>query len=291
MKDYLVRGIAADGHVRAFACVSTELCEKARTIHETSPNVTAALGRLLTGSVIMGDMMKNDDAVLSVTIKSDGPMKGMSVSADSKGHVKGFPYVSEVPFVEKYPGKLDVGASVGMGTMTVVKDDGIAEPYASQINLATGEIADDLTYYFVESEQVPSAVGLGVLVDTDNSVHSAGGFIIQMMPDATEEDIAGVEAGLKKLTSVTDHFKNGKTPEELLDLLLGDLGVEILETKEISFDCNCSKERVTKALISVGKKELQSMIDDGEPVEMKCNYCNSTYTFEIEEIKDLLADL
>ncbi|MCR4782772.1 MAG: Hsp33 family molecular chaperone HslO [Lachnospiraceae bacterium] len=289
--DYMVRGIAADGHVRIFACVSTELCEKARKTHNTSPNVTAALGRMLTGAVIMGDMMKNDDAVLSVTIKSDGPMKGLSVSADSKGHVKGFPYVAQVPFVEKYAGKLDVGASVGKGTMTVVKDDGIAEPYASQINLATGEIADDLTYYFAESEQVPSAVGLGVLVDTDETVHSAGGFVIQMMPDATEEDIEGVETGLKKLTSVTDHFKAGKTPEELAELLLGDLGVEILEKKEVSFDCNCSRERVTKALISVGKKELQSMIDDGEPVEMKCNYCNSTYTFGIDDIKELLASL
>lgn len=289
--DYMVRGTAANGHVRAFAAVSTNLCEQARVIHQTSPNATAALGRLLTGGVMMGDMMKNDDAVLSLSIKSDGPMKGVTVSADANGHVKGFPYVSQVPFAEKYEGKLDVGASVGAGRLIVVKDEGLKEPYSSQINLVTGEIGDDLTYYFAESEQVPSAVGLGVLVNPDESVHSAGGFIIQMMPDAVEEDIAGVEAGLKKLDSVTSHFEKGGTPEELLEFILGDLNFEVLEKKDISFSCNCSRERVSKALISVGKEELKSMIDEGKPVELKCNYCESTYTFDLDELNELLSDL
>ena len=289
--DYMVRGTAASGHVRAFAAVSTNLCEQARVIHQTSPNATAALGRLLTGGVMMGDMMKNDDSVLSLSIKSDGPMKGLTVSADSNGHVKGFPYVAKVPFAEKYEGKLDVGASVGAGRLIVVKDEGLKEPYSSQINLVTGEIGDDLTYYFAESEQVPSAVGLGVLVNPDESVHSAGGFIIQMMPDAVEEDIAGVEAGLKKLDSVTSHFEKGGTPEELLEFILGDLNFEVLEKKDISFSCNCSRERVSKALISIGKEELKSMIDEGKPVELKCNYCESTYTFDLDELNELLSGL
>lgn len=289
--DYMVRGTAANGHVRAFAAVSTNLCEQARVIHQTSPNATAALGRLLTGGVMMGDMMKNDDAVLSLSIKSDGPMKGLTVSADSNGHVKGFPYVAQVPFAEKYEGKLDVGASVGAGRLIVVKDEGLKEPYSSQINLVTGEIGDDLTYYFAESEQVPSAVGLGVLVNPDESVHSAGGFIIQMMPDAVEEDIAGVEAGLKKLDSVTSHFEKGGTPEELLEFILGDLNFEVLEKKDISFSCNCSRERVSKALISVGKEELKSMIDEGKPVELKCNYCESTYTFDLDELNEIYGGM
>lgn len=286
--DYMVRGTAGNGHVRIFACVSREICETAREIHDTTPNATAALGRLLTGGVMMGLMMKNDNAVLSLSIKSDGPMKGLTVSADSHGHVKGFPYVAKVPFEELHPGKLNVGKSVGNGTLTVIRDEGAGEPYSSQTDLLSGEIAEDLTVYFAESEQVPSAVGLGVLVGTDTKVQTAGGFIVQMMPDATEEDISAVENGLRRFGAVTDHFAAGKTPEDLVNIILSDINPEILDKTPIEFKCNCSRDRVGKALISIGKKDLKEIIDEGKPVELGCNYCRSKYTFTVDEIEKMV---
>lgn len=285
--DYMVRGMARQGHVRVFANVSTEICREAERIHGTSPNVTAALGRLLTGAAMMGLMQKDDKAVLSLVVRSDGPIGGLTVSADSHGNVKGFPNNAKVPFVEKYPGKLDVGKSVGRGTLIVVKDDGITDkPYSSQTPLVDGEIADDLTYYFAESEQIPSAVGLGVLVDTDASVKAAGGFIIQMMPDADDSDIEAVEKRVKKIKSVTDHFKDGKTPEQLLEYIFEEEdGLSILEKSEIRFHCNCNRDRVSKALISIGKKDLIDLAKEGKPVELKCEYCRKSYKFTPEELK------
>ena len=286
--DYMVRGMARHGHVRVFACNSTEICREAERIHGTSPNVTAALGRLLTASAMMGLMQKEDKAVISLVIRSDGPIGGITVSADSHGNVKGFPNVAKVPFVEKYPGKLDVGKSVGRGTLIVVKDDGITDqPYSSQTPLVDGEIADDLTYYFAESEQVPSAVGLGVLVDTDHSVKAAGGFIIQMMPDSDNSDIDAVEKRVGKVKSVTDHFKDGGSPEELLKFIFEDEdGLEILEKNDIRFHCNCSRERVSKALISIGRKDLLDLAKEGKAVELKCEYCKKAYEFTAEELKE-----
>lgn len=286
--DYMIRAISENEHIRAFFVTSKELVEKARKVHNTSPNVTAALGRVLTAASMMSFMQKEDDAVLSISIKGDGNIKGITVSAYEKGVVKGFPFVKRLPLLEKRKGKLDIASCVGKGTMTVIKDLGEREPYSSQINLVSGEIAEDFTYYFAESEQVPSAVGLGVLVEKDESVSEAGGFIIQLMPDATEEDIQIIENGLKNFDSVTDHLKNGGTPYTLLELLLKGANCKVLDKRAVRFSCNCSRDRVEKALLSIGKKDLYEILSDKKPITLKCEYCNTTYEFKNDEIKELL---
>ncbi|MBR3277115.1 MAG: Hsp33 family molecular chaperone HslO [Eubacterium sp.] len=286
--DYMVRGTAADGQVRAFAAVSTNLAEKARQIHGTSPVVTAALGRLLTGSAMMGCMMKGDKDILTVIVKGDGPMEGMTVTADSKGNVKGYPYNPLVLIPAKANGKLDVGGAVGAGTMTVVKDLGLKEPYVGQVELVNGEIAEDLTYYFAASEQVPSAVGLGVLMDKENFVKQAGGFVIQMMPGASEEVIAGIEDKLSGIQSVTQMLEAGMSPEDMISFILEGFSPEIMERTELAFSCNCSYDRMAKALISLGEKELESLAAENEPIEIKCQFCGSAYTFTPEDIAEML---
>lgn len=287
MKDYIVRATAADSQVRAFAATTGSLVETARKHHDTSPVATAALGRLLTGGAIMGSMMKNDTDMLTVRIRGNGPLGGITVTADSHGNVKGY---VENPGVCLPPkdGKLDVGGAVGIGILQVIKDMGLKEPYVGDTMLVTSEIAEDLTYYFASSEQVPSSVGLGVLMERDNTVKCAGGFIIQMMPFAAEETISAIEENLKKVTSVTELLDRGYTPEMILEELLGNVGLEITDTIPTQFYCNCSKERVKKAVASIGRKDIQEMIDEGKDIEVKCHFCNSAYNYTVEDLKQII---
>ena len=288
MNDYIVRATAADSQIRAFAITSKEMVEEARRAHDTRPVITAALGRLLSGAAMMGTMMKGDNDLLTIQIQCGGPAKGLTVTADSHGHVKGFPMESQVELPLNAQGKLDVGGALGLGVMSVIKDMGLKEPYVGQIALQTGEIAEDLTYYFATSEQIPSAVGLGVLVDKDLSVRQAGGFIIQLMPFTDEKIIDALEKKLSEITSVTNLLEQGYTPERMLEYILGDFGVEITDKIPASFYCNCSKDRVKKAIISIGKKDLNEMIAEGKPIEVKCHFCNTAYTFSIEELKEIV---
>ena len=287
MKDYIVRATAANHQVRAFAATTRELVECAREHHNTSPVATASLGRLLTGGVMMGSMMKNDTDMLTINVRGNGPLEGITVTADSQGNVKGYVGNPDVILPPK-DGKLDVGGAVGIGILQVIKDMGLKEPYVGDTILVTSEIAEDLTYYFASSEQVPSSVGLGVLMNKDNTVKCAGGFIIQMMPFAEEETIAQIEENLKNVTSVTELLDRGFTPEQLLEELLGNLGLEITDTMPAQFFCNCSKERVEKAVISIGKKDIQEMIDEGKEIEVKCHFCNTGYTYTVDDLKKML---
>ncbi len=288
MSDYIVRATAANSQIRAFAITSRELVEEARTRHNTSPVMTAALGRLLSGGAMMGAMMKGEKDLLTLQIKCGGPAKGLTVTADAKGSVKGYVEVPDVMLPPNSQGKLDVGGALDLGILNVIKDMGMKEPYVGQVALQTGEIAEDLTYYFATSEQIPSAVGLGVLMNKDNTVKQAGGFILQLLPFTSEEIIGKLEEKIKTIDSVTEMLEKGYTPERILEEILGDLGLEITDTMPAEFSCNCSKERITKALISIGKKDLQEMIDDGKPIEVNCHFCNTNYTFEVDELKEMI---
>ena len=287
MKDYIVRAAAANTQIRAFAAVTTELVEEARQRHGTSPVATAALVRLLTGGVMMGSMMKNEEDMLTIQIKCSGQIGGLTVTADSRGHVKGYVYNPDVMLPPKN-GKLDVGGALGQGVLTVIKDMGLKEPYSGQTILQTGEIAEDLTYYFATSEQVPSSVGLGVLMEKDNTVRCAGGFIVQVMPFIEDKVLEKLEQNIRKIQSVTSMLDNGHTPEEMLGQVLEGLDLEITDTLPAEFYCNCSKERIEKAIISVGRREIQSMIDDGREIEVKCHFCNTAYKYSVDELKELL---
>ena len=288
MNDYIVRATAADHSIRAFAITSKNIVEEARKDHNTSPVITAALGRLLSGAAMMGTMMKGEKDLLTVQIQCQGPAQGLTVTADSAGHVKGFPRVADVELPPNVLGKLDVGGALGLGVMSVIKDMGLKEPYVGQTILVSSEIAEDLTYYFASSEQVPSSVGLGVLMNKDNTVRCAGGFIIQLMPFATEETISQLEENLKDVTSVTDFLDKGYTPEQMLEKLIGHLDLEITDTIPTQFYCNCSKERVEQAVASIGKKDIQEMIDEGKAIEVKCHFCNTAYKYTVDELKELL---
>ena len=287
MKDYIVRATAGDGQVRAFAATTGNLVEEARRRHNTSPVATAALGRLLTAGAMMGSMMKNDTDGLTLQIKGDGPLGGITVTADAKANVKGFVENPDAMLPPKN-GKLDVGGAVGIGLLNVIKDMGMKEPYVGQTILQTSEIAEDLTYYFATSEQVPSSVGLGVLMNKDNTVHCAGGFIVQVMPFVTDEVLSRLEENIQKISSVTQMLDDGHTPEQMLERVLEGLDIEITDTIPANFSCNCSHERIEKAIISIGKKDIQSMIDEGKEVEVKCHFCNTAYKFSVEELKEIL---
>ena len=288
MNDYIVRAVAADTQIRALAAVTTEMVETARKHHNTSPVATAALGRLLTGGAMMGVMMKGEKDLLTLQIKADGPIEGITVTADSKGRVKGYVGNPEVIIPANSIGKLDVAGAVGHGILNVIKDMGMKEPYSGQVALQTGEIAEDLTYYFAVSEQVPSAVGLGVLMNKDNTVRQAGGFIVQVMPFAEEATIAKLEQNVQKIQSVTTLLEQGHTPESLLEQVLDGFDIEINDTMPTEFYCNCSKSRVEKALISIGRKELNELIQEGKDVELNCHFCNTNYVFNVEELKEIL---
>lgn len=289
MADYIVRATAANSQIRAFAATTKEMVETAREAHNTSPVATAALGRLLTAGAMMGSMMKGEKDLLTLQIKAGGPLNGITVTADSQGNVKGYVGNPNVVIPANSKGKLDVAGAVGPGFLYVIKDLGLKEPYSGQTMLQTCEIAEDLTYYFATSEQVPSAVGLGVLMNKENTVRQAGGFILQLMPFTEEKVIAGLEQKLKDVTSVTAMLDAGNTPEQILENLLGDFGLEINDTMPTQFHCNCSKERVAKAVVSIGKKELKEIIADGKPIEVNCHFCNTSYQFSVEELKSLLT--
>lgn len=288
MNDYIIRATAANDQIRAFATVTTEMVETAREHHNTSPVATAALGRLLTAGAMMGSMMKGEKDVLTLQIKAGGPLQGITVTADSQGNVKGYVGNPDVCIPANSKGKLDVAGAVGPGFLTVIKDMGLKEPYSGQVMLQTCEIAEDLTYYFATSEQVPSAVGLGVLMNKNNTVHQAGGFIVQLMPFAEEEVISRLEQNVQKINSVTNLLEEGHTPESLLEKVLEGFDIQINEKMDTRFHCNCSKERVAKALISIGRKELNEMIQEGKPIEMNCHFCNTNYNFTVEELKEIL---
>ncbi len=288
MADYIVRATAADAQIRAFAVTGKELVEKARSAHNLSPVASAALGRLMCGGVMMGIMMKGEKDVLTLQVKGDGPIGGITVTADSKGNVKGYVNEPQVMLPPSLVGKLDVGGAVGKGYLRVIKDMGLKEPYVGQTDLQTGEIAEDLTYYFATSEQVPSCVGLGVLMEKDNTVKQAGGFIIQLMPFASDEVITRLEQNLTEFSTVTKVLDEGKSPEEMLELLLGNMGLEITDTMPTQFVCNCDKKRVEKAIISIGEKDIKEMIADGKEIEVNCHFCNTAYHFSVEELKEML---
>ena len=288
MNDYIIRATAANDQIRAFAAVTTEMVETAREHHNTSPVATAALGRLLTAGAMMGSMMKGEKDVLTLQIKAGGPLQGITVTADSQGNVKGYVGNPDVCIPANSKGKLVVAGAVGPGFLTVIKDMGLKEPYSGQVMLQTCEIAEDLTYYFATSEQVPSAVGIGVLMNKNNTVRQAGGFIVQLMPFAEEEVISRLEQNVQKINSVTNLLEEGHTPESLLEKVLEGFDVQINEKMDTRFRCNCSKERVAKALISIGRKELNEMIQEGKPIEMNCHFCNTNYNFTVEELKEIL---
>ncbi|HCL01993.1 MAG TPA: Hsp33 family molecular chaperone HslO [Lachnoclostridium phytofermentans] len=288
MNDYIIRATAADSQIRAFACISTEIVETARQAHNTSPVVTAALGRLLTAGAMMGSMMKGEKDLLTLKIACSGPIGGLTVTADSEANVKGYANQNVVNLPPSPKGKLDVGKALDIGVLSVIKDMGLKEPYVGQTDLVTGEIAEDLTYYFATSEQVPSSVALGVLMNRDNTVRCAGGFIIQLLPFAEEEVIEKLEKKIGEITSVTSMLDKGMTPEEILQELLGEFGLTIFDKVPTKFTCNCTKERVEKAIVSIGKKDLQEMIDDGKPIEVNCHFCNTNYEFSVEELKDII---
>lgn len=287
MKDYIVRATAANAQIRAFACTTRNTVETAREAHNTSPVMTAALGRLLSAGAMMGAMLKGEKDILTLQIKGDGPGNGITVTADAAGNVKGYANVPDVMLPPNALGKLDVSGALGQGMLSVIKDLGLKEPYVGQTVLQTGEIAEDLTYYFATSEQVPSSVGLGVLMEKDNTVKQAGGFIIQLMPFAEDSVVDKLEENLSKVSSVTSMLDAGNTPEQMLEILLEGLEIEFNDTMPAAFACNCDKKRVEKALISVGKAELKSMIEDGEEIEVNCHFCNTHYRFSVDELKDL----
>ena len=287
MDDYIVRAIAADGTIRAFAAYTRNTVEKARSLHNTSPVVTAALGRLLTAGAMMGSMMKGDKDVITLRMEGSGPMKSLLVTADSHGNVKGYPGNPVVLLPANSAGKLDVAGAIGVGVLTVIKDIGMKEPYSGTCELVSGEIAEDITYYYASSEQTPSSVGLGVLMTPDNTVNVAGGFIIQVMPDATEETIDKIEHNMAQISSVTTLLESGKTPEDILNTILDGLAPEMLGTMPVGFNCNCSRQRVESALALINRKEIEDMIADNEPIEIKCHFFNTSYKFEVEDLKKL----
>ena len=289
MQDYMIRATAADDSIRAFAATTRQMVEDARRAHYTTPVCTAALGRLLTGGVMIGSMLKEDKALVTIQIRGDGPAGGLTVTADSHFHAKGYVNNPHVQIPLKPNGKLDVSGAIGKGTLTVIRDIGLKEPYVGTIQMPSAEIAEDLTLYFAESEQIPSSVGLGVLVDRDWSVRQAGGFILQLMPGAGDEVIDRLEKKIAGLRSVTDLLEQGMLPEDILGELIGDFGLQITQKHEVSFACNCSRERIEKALISIGPEDVTEMIEEGKPIEVGCQFCGKQYRFGVEDLRRILS--
>ena len=288
MSDYLVRGMTMDGFVKVVAIRSTEMVRRGAEIHKTTPNATAAFGRVLTAASMMGNAQKVEEGSMTLQIKGDGPIGAIVCVSDAVGNVRGYVYESNVPLIEKYPGKLDVGATVGNGTLTVIRDLQMKEPYVGSIELVSGEIGDDVTAYFVQSEQIPTACALGVLVDRDQSVKVAGGYLIQLLPGAPDDIIDKIEEGIRRAGAVTPMLEQGMTPEDILGQVVGDLGVVFLETTEVSYKCYCDRERVTSALISLGKKELAEIAAEGKSFPVECQFCDTVYEFTPADIENLL---
>ena len=292
MKDYIVRAMTADGFVKAMAISSTHLVERARNIHKTTPTATAALGRVLTAASMMGNLQKVENGALTLQVKGNGPLGTILATSDAVGNVRGYVHNPSITLLEKYAGKLDVGAAVGTdGMLTVIRDLQMTEPYIGSVALVSGEIADDVTAYFAQSEQTPTACALGVLVDTDQSVKVAGGYLIQLLPGAPEEVISRLEQGIAKAGAVTPMLSDGLTPEDILHRVMADFELEFLETTEVCYKCYCSRARVASTLITVGKKDLQEMIDEGKPITIECQFCDTKYQFTPDELRELLASL
>lgn len=287
MNDYIIRASAADGSIRAFAATTKEMVQHAREVHHTSPVASAALGRMLTAAAMMGSMLKGDKDLLTLQMRGIGPLKGVVVSGDSKSRVKGYVFNPNVDMPSKYPGKLDVSGAIGQGYMSVIRDVGLKEPYVGRIQLVSGEVAEDLTYYYAQSEQIPTAIGLGVLVETDTSIRQAGGFIIQLMPEASDEVISMLEARLNAVPYMTDLLDMGHTPEDILSIILEGMDMKILDKFPTEFYCNCTKDRVSKALISIGREELVKMITEDKKANMHCHFCGKEYDFTEDELKTL----
>lgn len=286
-QDYIVRAVAADSQIRAFACTARAVVERARQIHNTSPVVTAALGRLLSAGCMMGCMMKGEQDLLTLQIKGDGPVGGITVTADARGRVKGYVNEPAVILPANSKGKLDVAGAVGKGTLRVIRDMGLKEPYVGSTALQTGEIAEDLTYYFAASEQIPSCVGLGVLMEKDNTVRQAGGFILQMMPFAEDGLADRLEANLNGVDSVTAMLDEGKTPERILRKLLDGLEMETVDVIPAEYFCGCSADRVQRAIVGIGKKDIREMIEEGKEIEVKCQFCDRKYVFSVEDLEKM----
>ena len=290
MKDYLVRGMTMDGFVKVVAIRSTDIVRRGAQIHDTTPNATAAFGRALTAAAMMGNMQKVEDGSMTLQIRGGGPIGTITCVSDCQGNVRGYVTEPHVPLVEKYPGKLDVGSTVGVdGSLTVIRDLQMKEPYVGSVPMISGEIGDDVTAYFAQSEQTPTACALGVLVDTDCSVKVAGGYLVQLLPGAPDEVIDALEAGIQRAGAVTKMLDAGMTPEDILGQVCGSLGVVFMETTEVSYKCYCSRERVERALISLGHKELREIADEGEEFPVECQFCDTVYKFTPEDIRALIA--
>ena len=289
MSDYLVRGMSMDGFVKVVAIRSTQMVKRAAEIHGTTPNATAALGRTLTAASMMGNMQKVDNGSMTLQVRGGGPIGTITCVSDAEGNVRGCVTEAKVPLVEKYPGKLDVGATVGTdGSLTVIRDLQMKEPYIGSVPLVSGEIGDDVTAYFAQSEQTPTACALGVLVDRDQSVKVAGGYLLQLLPGAPEETVDALEKGIQRAGAVTAMLEAGLTPEEVLGQVCGDLGVVFMETAQVSYKCYCSRQRVTAALISLGKAELTEIMEEGKPFHVDCQFCDTAYSFTPQDIADIL---
>jgi len=289
MNDYIVRGMSVDGFVKAAAIRSTDIVRRGAQIQKTTPNATAAFGRALTAASMMGNMQKVENGSMTLQIRGGGAIGTVTVVSDAVGNVRGYVTNPKVPLLEKYPGKLDVGAVVGTeGTLTVIRDLQMKEPYIGSVELVSGEIGDDVTAYFAQSEQTPTACALGVLIDRDQSVKVAGGYMLQLLPGAPDEVIDKLEQGIQRAGAVTAMLEQGMSPEDVLGQVMGDLGVLFLETTPVSYKCYCSRDRVTKALISVGREELAQIRDEGKPFPVECQFCDAVYSFTPEDIQELL---
>ena len=296
MRDEIVRAMTKDGYVKAVAVTGRDVVERARQMHTLPPMATAALGRALMGTSMLGDMLKTDKGSVTMQIKGGGPLGTILAVSDHEGNVRGYVQNPNVDIIEKYEGKLDVGAAVGgehveAGTLTIIKDIGMKEPYVGTIGLWSGEIADDLAMYFVESEQIPTVCALGVLLAKDQSVTTAGGYIIQLLPGASEEIIEKIEAGVHRVGAVSAAFEKGMDAEEIIKAILSDFEVEVLEKRPVEYRCYCSRDRVTRALISMGKGELASLIEEQGEADLTCQFCDAVYHYSKEELEALLADM
>lgn len=290
--DYIIRAVTKDGFVKAMAIRSTNLVERTRTIHKTTPTATAALGRLLTACSMMGNLQKVENGALTLQVKGGGPLGTLLATSDAAGNVRGYVHNPSITLLEKYAGKLDVGAAVGKdGTLTVIRDLQMKEPYVGSVALVSGEIADDVTAYFAQSEQTPTACALGVLVDTDQSVRVAGGYLIQLLPGAPDDVIMKIETGIACAGAVTPMLEGGLTPEEILRKVLCEFELEFFDEEPVEYRCYCSRERVSATLITIGKKDLQEIVDDGKPITIECQFCDRVYTFTPEDVKSLLDSL